>query len=172
MPSRTPFVELRGSALLEAPLRVTGEYRRPEADVLVRAVTAPHPETTTIRDGTITIERNGKARRFALSRAPELGGLQAGFGALLSGDGDALRAHFTLAAEGTRGDWRLRLAPRDAALAKTLERIVLFGHGAEVRCIETHAAKGDVQRTLLAGAAVDAAGIADAGALAALCHGD
>ena len=56
MPSRTPFVELRGSALLEAPLRVTGEYRRPEADVLVRAVAAPHPETTTIRDGTITVE--------------------------------------------------------------------------------------------------------------------
>ena len=172
VPSRTPFVELRGSALLEAPLRVTGEYRRPEADVLVRAVTAPHPETTTIRDGTITIERNDKARRFALSRAPELGGLQAGFGALLAGDEAALRQHFTLASEGTTRDWRLRLAPRDATLAKTLQRIVLHGHGAEVRCIETHPAKGDVQRTLLAGAAVDADGVADAGALAALCHGD
>lgn len=172
MPSRTPFLELRGSALLDAPLRVSGEYRRPDRDVLVREVTAPHPETTTIADGGITIERNGKARRFPLSRAPELAGLQAGFGALLGGDEASLRKHFSLASEGTRRDWRLRLAPRDAALARRLEAIVLFGHGAEVRCIETHPAEGDVQRTLLAGTAVDAAGVADAGALAALCHGD
>src|SRR5690606_31905144 len=91
VPSRTPFVELRGSPLLEAPLRVSGEYRRPAEDVLVREVTAPHPEVTTIRDGAVTVERGGKARRFALSRAPELGDLQAGFGALLAGDEAALR---------------------------------------------------------------------------------
>ncbi|HET8818477.1 MAG TPA: LolA-related protein, partial [Xanthomonadaceae bacterium] len=70
VPSRTPFLELRGSPLLEAPLRVSGEYRRPAADVLVRVVTAPYPEKTTLRDGGIEIERNGKVRRFALSRAP------------------------------------------------------------------------------------------------------
>ena len=172
VPSRTPFVELRGSALLEAPLRVTGEYRRPAVDVLVREVTAPHPETTTIRDGAITIERNGKARRFSLARAPELAGLQAGFGALLAGDAATLGAHYRLEAEGTQRDWSLRLAPRDAALAAKLEAIVLFGHGAELRCIETRPAEGDVQRTLLAGTAVDAADVADTDALAALCHGD
>lgn len=172
MPSTTPFVELRESPLLDAPLRVTGEYRRPAVDVLVRVVQAPHPEKTTLRDGTIEIERNGKVRRFALSRAPELAGLRAGFGALLGGDRATLARHFDIDADGTRRDWTLTLAPTDAALAERLRRIVLHGHGSEVRCIETQPVDGAPQRTLLAGTAVEAAGIADAGALAALCRGD
>lgn len=165
-------MELRGSPLLKAPLRVSGEYRRPAADVLVRVVHAPHPETTTLRDGAIAIERNGKVRRFALSRAPELAGLQAGFGALLGGDRKTLERQFAVDAEGTRADWILTLSPSDAALAAKLRTIVLHGQGAEVRCIETRPVEGPLQRTLLAGTAVDASGIADADTLAALCHGD
>ena len=172
VPSRTPFLELRGAPLHEAPLRVGGEYRRPAAGVLVRVVTAPYPETTTLRDGGIEIERNGKVRRFALARAPELAGLQAGFGALLSGDRDELERHFSVDVEGTRRDWAMTLAPRDGALAESLRAIVLRGHGSEVRCIETQPVDGDLQRTLLAGTAVAAADVADAGALAALCRGD
>ena len=149
-----------------------GEYRRPAAGVLVRVVTAPYPETTTLRDGGIEIERNGKVRRFALARAPELAGLQAGFGALLSGDRDELERHFSVDVEGTRRDWAMTLAPRDGALAESLRAIVLRGHGSEVRCIETQPVDGDLQRTLLAGTAVAAADVADAGALAALCRGD
>ena len=100
VPSTTPFVELRGSALLDAPLRVSGEYRRPAEDVLVRVVHAPHPESTTLRDGTIELERNGKVRLLALSRAAELAGLRAGFGALLGGDRATLERHFDVDAAG------------------------------------------------------------------------
>ena len=68
---RTRFVELRESRLLKNPLRLSGEYRRPEDDVLVREVRAPYAETTTIAAGEATIERAGKSpRTFALSRAP------------------------------------------------------------------------------------------------------
>ena len=87
LPARTSFVELRGSRLLKKPLRLEGEYRRPDADTLVREVTAPYAETTTIRAGEVEIARAGKApRRFSLARVPELAGLQSSFGALLSGD--------------------------------------------------------------------------------------
>src|SRR5262245_30218147 len=51
VPARTAFVELRGSRLLKKPLRLQGEYRRPDADTLVRQVTTPYAETTTIRAG-------------------------------------------------------------------------------------------------------------------------
>lgn len=172
VPSTTPFVELRESPLLEAPLRVSGEYRRPAVDVLVRVVQAPHPETTTLREGTIEIERNGRTRRFATSRAPELAGLQAGFGALLAGDRAAVERHFAIAAEGTRGDWVLALKPTEAALAAKLRTIVLHGQGSEVRCIETRPVEGPLQRTLLAGTAVAASKVDDPRALAALCRGD
>lgn len=173
-PSHTPFVELRDSRLLKAPLRVSGVYRRPDAATLVRQVRAPYAETTTIRAGEAVIERDGKSpRRFSLARVPELAGLQASFGALLSGDGARLRRHYDVRSEGSRGDWRLLLVPKDAALAAKVEQVVLYGRGSELRCIESiPTGDGAVQRTLLAGAAQEAAGVESAGALAALCSGD
>jgi hypothetical protein len=171
-PMRTPFVELRGSALLKAPLRLQGEYQRPDADTLVREVRSPYPETTTIRAGEVAMTRNGRTRTFSLSRAPELAGLQASFGALLSGDRALLERHYRIAADGTRQDWSLTLLPKDRQLAGKVRDIVLHGRGAELRCIETRPVKGDLQRTLLAGAARTAAPTLDAAALAALCHGE
>jgi hypothetical protein len=170
-PTRTDFVELRGSPLLKAPLRIEGEYSRPNVDTLVRAVRAPYVETTTIRNGEATIERNGKARTFSLSRAPELQGLQASFGAMLAGDRAQLERYYTIVADGTRQAWTLHLAPRDRALAAKVRDIALHGRGAELRCIETRPVKGNLQRTLLAGAARSARTATDAAALAALCTG-
>jgi hypothetical protein len=173
-PSRTPFVELRGSKLLKAPLRISGEYRHPDAATLVREVRAPYAETTTIRAGEATIERPGKSpRRVSLARYPELAGMQASFGAMLAGDVDALRRHYRLDSDGRRNAWRLVMTPLDGSVAKRVRGIVLHGRGAELRCIETEpAGGGEVQRTLLAGAARDAAAAGEAAAIAALCDGD
>ncbi|MGJ4730691.1 LolA-related protein, partial [Luteimonas sp. SDU101] len=151
LPAATSFVEVRESPMLKAPLRLSGEYRRPDAETLVREVRAPYAETTTIRDGHAVLARAGKPeRRFALSRAPELAALQTSFGALLSGDVEALRQHYTVDAQGTAAHWALRLVPRDRALAERLQGIVLHGDGGELRCIETVPAKGAAQRTLMA----------------------
>jgi hypothetical protein len=173
VPTRTAFVELRESRLLKEPLRLSGEYRRPENDVLVREVRVPYAETTTLRAGEATIERAGRApRTFSLARAPELAGVQASFGALLGGDRSALDQDYAITADGSRGRWTLRLVPRQPALARQLRDITLYGRGAELRCIETRL--GDAsgpQRTLLAGAATSAAQLTDGAALAGLCHG-
>jgi len=170
-PSSTAFVELHDSPLLRAPLRLSGEYRRPDDDTLVREVRAPYAETTTIRAGEVTIARAGKGpRTFSLARVPELAGLNASFGALLSGDRALLGQHYRIASSGARERWTLTLSPTDAVLATRVRQIVLYGRGAELRCIETQPVKGLVQRTLLAGAARDAAAVVDAAALATLCH--
>ncbi len=172
-PMRTAFVELRGSAMLKAPLRIEGEYRRPDNETLVREVRSPYAETTTLRNGEATIARAGKApRKFPLSRVPELAGLQASFGALLSGDRASLEKHYRLDALGTRQQWTLVLAPLDARMKSGVRDITLYGRGAELRCIETRPLKGDPQRTLMAGAAREAAKAATAPALAALCRAD
>jgi len=171
-PMRTTFVELRGSRLLKKPLRLEGEYRRPQDDTLVRQVTSPYAETTTIRAGEVSIARGDKPpRQFSLARAPELAGLQASFGALLAGDRVALERTYRLAADGTRARWTLTLTPREATLAARLQSVTLYGRGAELRCIETQPARGDAQRTLLAGAAEAARSVTAAGALATLCYG-
>ncbi|WP_345775646.1 LolA-related protein [Lysobacter antibioticus] len=179
VPARTDFVEVRGSALLKAPLRLSGEYRRPDATTLVREVRAPYAETTTIRTGAkpgqgeVAIVRPGKPpKRFSLARAPELVALQASFGALLGGDRALLEQHYRLVAEGTRRQWTISLIPKDASLAARVREIVLLGRDDELRCIETRPARGnEQQRTLLASAARAAAGVADASQLAALCRG-
>ena len=169
---RTAFVELRGSKMLKKPIRLQGEYRRPDEDTLVREVTAPYVESTVIRAGEVVITRKDKSpRRFSLSRAPELSGLQASFGALLAGDRAELERTYRLAPAGTRARWTMTLTPRDAALATRLQAITLYGRGAELRCIETQPARGETQRTLLAGAAEAARNVTAAGALATLCYG-
>ncbi len=170
VPASTPFVELRGSRLLRRPLRLQGEYRRPDADTLVREVTAPYAETTTIRDGEVEIARAGRApQRFSLARVSELAGLQASFGALLAGDRALLERHYRLDPQGSAQHWTLNLTPTDAALQGKLQAITLHGREAELRCIETQPVGAAAQRTLLAGAARAAAGVTDAAALAALC---
>ena len=170
-PVRTDFVELRGSPLLKAPLRLSGEYRRPDADTLVREVRSPYRETTTLRAGEATIARDGKApRTFSLSRVPELAGLQSSFGALLAGDRVGIERSYAVTAAGSRERWTLTLAPKDKALATRVRDIVLYGQGAELRCIETRPAKGDLQRTLLASAALAAKPGSDAKTLEALCR--
>lgn len=172
LPASTPFLELRGSKLLKEPLRVSGRYLRPDANTLVRDVSAPYQETTTLRDGEVRITRKGQStRRFPLARAPELAALQASFGALLSGDRVQLQRHYTLAASGKTTHWRLVLTPKDAAMTASMREIVLHGRGAELRCIETMFSKGEPQRTLLAGAVADAGNRVEAQALADLCHG-
>ena len=171
-PARTSFVELRGSPLLKRPLRLQGEYRRPDDATLVREVTSPYAETTTIRAGEVEIARAGRTpRRFSLARVPELAGLQASFGALLAGDRKLLEQHYRLASEGSRQRWTLTLTPRDGTLQQQLQAVTLYGRGAELRCIETQPTHGAAQRTLLAGAARAADGATSAGALATLCYG-
>jgi len=172
LPASTPFLELRGSRMLKAPLRISGHYRRPDAKTMVRDVSAPYQETTTIRDGEARVVRAGQAtRRFALSRAPELAALQSSFGALLSGDRAQIERYYRIAGSGQTGSWQLVLTPKDAAVAAKTREIVLYGRGAELRCIETRLAAGEPQRTLLAGAAANAGTKLDATALTALCHG-
>ncbi len=171
VPSQTGFVELRGSALLKEPLRVEGQYRRPDANTLVRDVRAPYAETTTIAGNQVTIARSGKPPRvFSLQRVPELADLQASFGAMLSGDVAALEQRYRLQPSGTAQHWQLVLTPKAEALERRVRSVTLLGQGRELRCIETQPSKGDVQRTLLGGAATTAAGLRQADALAALCH--
>lgn len=149
-PVSTPFVELRGSATLKQPLQLSGTYRRPDANTLVREVRAPYAETTTIRNGEATIAREGRAsRRFSLARVPELAALQGGFGALLSGDRAAIQSQYTLEAVGAPGSWMLVMRPRDPRAASRLESIVLRGRDGELHCIESRPVQGDPQPTLL-----------------------
>ncbi len=169
---RTSFVEVRSSRLLKNPLRLYGEYRRPDDKTMIREVRAPYGEITTIRGDQATIARTGKSpRTFSMSRAPQLAGMQASFGALLGGDERAITRDFTVATTGTRAQWRMQMIPRQVALKQSVRDITLYGRGSELRCIETRATRGDdVQRTLLASAARSVDATTTLEKLTALCQ--
>lgn len=171
-PMRTSFVEVRSSRLLKNPLRLSGEYRRPDDQTLVREVRAPYVETTTLRGDQASIARGGKpARTFSLSRAPQLAGMQAGFAALLRGDAAGIGRDFSLATQGTRAQWQMQMTPKQAALRQYVRDITLYGRGSELRCIETRTTRGDeVQRTLLASAARSVTAATTAAQLVSLCQ--
>ena len=171
VPSATAFVELHESALLKKPLQLSGEYRRPDSDSLVREVSKPYHELTLIRGDQATLQRDGKPdRHFQLSRAPELAGLQASFNALLSGDAQALQQHYRLHAEGQASAWVLVLQPLDPAMAKRVSELRLHGGADALRCIETVPTRGEPQRSLLGTAAEAAGDQLDAQALERLCR--
>ena len=174
-PMQTNFVETRSSKLLKSPLRIYGQYARPDDTTLVRAVRAPYEETTTIRGTQATITRAGHgARTFSLTRVPELASMKSSFGALLSGDQSRLQQDFALSTTGTREHWRMVMTPKSAVVAKQLKAITLYGRGAELRCIETQPANAaqPLQRTLLASAATAVNASTPDSALETLCRGD
>src|SRR3546814_17398463 len=65
----------------------------------------------------------------------------------------------------------MTLTPKAEPLAEKLRDIALYGRGIELRCIETRPTEGDIQRTLLAGAARTAHEINSVDGLVALCRG-
>lgn len=173
-PSQTPFVEVRQSPMLKQALQVSGVYRRPDAASLVRQVQQPYRETSTIADGKVRVQREGRADRvFALSRAPELASLQGSFAALLGGDLATLEQSFALHSSGNQTQWQLQLTPRAPAVAARLRQMVLHGSGSDLRCIETQPTQGQVQRTLVGGTAQAALAqaVEDGPGLQALCQG-
>lgn len=179
-PAETPFVELRGSALLKQPQRLQGRLQQPDADTLVREVLTPFHERTTIRAENVLIERydNGsdipRTRKFSLRRAPELEGLLSSFTALLRGDRGLLETNYAVqldnGAQFNGENWRLQLTPRDPRLLRHVSRITLRGHGNALECMQMEQPNGQRTLTLLGMAAVAAAKVSDAAALDALCE--
>jgi hypothetical protein len=175
-PAQTPFVELRGSALLKQPQRLQGRLQQPDADTLVREVMTPFHERTTIRAENVLIERydNGsnkpRTRKFSLRRAPELEGLLSSFTALLRGDRALLEKNYAVQMD-NGASWKLQLTPRDPRLLKRVSGITLRGRGNALECMQLNQPDGQRTLTLLGMTAVAAAKVGDATALGALCDG-
>ncbi len=159
-PDTTTFVEVRYSALVAVPLVASGVLEHREDGALVRRVTKPYRETTVLRGENVLLEREGsRPRSFSLDRAPELRGMLASFGALLTGDRAMLDRYFSTTIGGSDAGWRIELKPVDAALRKRLTLVRVDGVQDLARCFTLTEPDGD--------ASVMALGVADRAALPA-----
>ena len=152
---------MRYSALLSEPLVASGNLEHRADGALVRRVTDPYRETTTLYGENVLVERDGsKPRRFSLDRAPELRGMLASFGALIKGDRALLDRHFRLAVGGSDDAWTLELEPRDPKLARRLATIRVDGEHDRARCFTLTEPDGD--GSVMAVGARDRADLPDA----------
>jgi len=172
-PASTPFAEARFMKVLDQPLVVTGQLAWLGGDRLERKVERPNRETSTITDGEVTQQREGREpRHFSLKRAPQLQILLDSFVALLSGDAKRLEQAFVIQHSGDDARrWTLTLIPRDAKLVRTVSRIEIDGHDNEPRCMRMQEADGDVAVDLLGDLATKMPAAPTREALAALCQG-
>ena len=172
-PARTPFAEARFMKMLDKPLVVTGQLAWLGGDKLERTVEHPAREVSTIGDGEVTQQREGRSSRsFSLKRAPQLQLLLDSFVALLGGDASRLEQAFTVQHSADGADhWTLTLTPRDAKLAQTVSRIDIDGSGNEPHCMRMQEADGDVAIDLLGDYAAKMPAAPTREALAALCQG-
>ena len=149
-PSSTPFAEARFMRVLDQPLIVSGELSWLGGDTLRRRVDAPRKETSTIANGEVTLEREGKSpRTFSLQRAPQLKVLLDSFVALLGGDASRLGDAFVVDLKRQGTQWTITLTPGDAKVARQIGRIVVNGAGNEPRCMHMEESDGDVAIDLL-----------------------
>jgi hypothetical protein len=140
------FEETKRMALLNGPLvrKGTLDYVRP--DHLTMRVETPYYEKLDIAGDALTIERRSGVTRVALASQPQLAAWVESLRATLAGDRAALTTHFDVKVEGTVGDWRLQLVPRDPALAGVVAHVSISGRGAEVLRFEIDEVKGDTSR--------------------------
>lgn len=141
--SDATYVETRSSALLSKPVVSSGTlvYRRP--DVVEKNMAKPHEERIRIEGGNLTVTRNGKTRRIALSSEPALGAFAASLRGVLSGDAAMLGEHYRLAVTGTEQDWKLEMTPVEDEITRYVVRIIASGSAGRVAQIEVQEASGD-----------------------------
>jgi hypothetical protein len=173
LPATTGYTEVRFVQMLDAPLKLHGDLTYTSANELGKRVVSPYAETTTIANGQVEIARTGKpARRFSLKRAPALAGFLESFSATLDGDAKRLERSYVLSSNGNDQRWQLQLVPRDAALSKHVERVVISGQDTTPLCFEVEEAGGDSSVLLvdkLADAPLD--GVPQRAQLQQLCQG-
>jgi outer membrane lipoprotein-sorting protein len=146
--SEVRFTETRTSAMLKAPLVVSGRlvYRRP--DRLEKHVERPFAETTIIERSRVTVTRADTSRTSAVpAGAPQA--LVESLRATLAGDLAALERHFNVHVAGETREWTLTLVPRDAELSRTVSRVEISGSASALRRIDVLEASGDRTQTLL-----------------------
>jgi len=136
--------------LLREPLVLHGELEYGGHDRLGKRVEAPFREITTIGNGVVRVEREGRAaREISLDRVPALAALLGGFSALLGGDAATLASRYVLGVKLGADTWTLTLRPRDAELARHLREIVVDGRDREPACFALEETSGDASVLLL-----------------------
>lgn len=144
---RVTFTEVHEMAMLERPLRSSGELLYEAPDHLEKRTLEPRPETLVLEHGVLTAHRGHRAHVLRLRDYPQLVPFVESIRATLAGDRAALEHYFQVQFSGDLGHWTLELVPVDATVARTVRDIRIAGERAAIRSVEIRQSDGD--RSLL-----------------------
>ena len=144
---RVTFTEVHEMAMLERPLRSSGELLYEAPDHLEKRTLEPRPESLVLEHGVLTARRGHRTHVLRLRDYPQVVPFVESIRATLAGDRAALEHYFHVRFSGDLGHWTLELAPIDATVARTVRDIRIAGERGAIRSVEIRQSDGD--RSLL-----------------------
>lgn len=139
------FVEVKRLRLLSQPLTLRGTLTYKAPDTLIKHTTAPNAEIMIVRGDRISIEvpaRHSK-REFTLHDSSVLWAFVESIRATLRGDRATLTRFYETALSGERGNWKLRLTPREAKMRNVIRVIEIGGKDNRLVAIDIQETGGD-----------------------------
>jgi len=137
------FVEEKYIALLDKPVRSSGELLYDAPDHLEQRTLTPKRETLVLDNSVVTAERGRRRYVLDLRQYPQIVPFIESIRATLAGDRAALERVFRLTFSGTFDSWTLTLLPLDEKLAHTLKQIDIEGTQAAIHKVQILEADGD-----------------------------
>jgi len=134
--SRATFVEHKYIAMLDAPVKSSGELLFTAPDRLERRTLKPREESVVLQGDTLTLTRGARQTVLQLQEYPAIAALTESVRSTLAGDRVALERHYQLTLSGNEARWSLLLVPREARLRGWVLEIRIDGERSEVRTVE------------------------------------
>jgi len=143
------FVETKSIAMLDKPLKSSGELFYIAPDHLEKRTLKPKPESMTVDGDTLLIERGHQKHQLQLQDYPELATFIDSVRGTLAGERRALERNYRLSLDGKAEHWTLQLLPVNKKMQAVVKRIRISGVENTVRSIEITQTDGDSSLMLI-----------------------
>ncbi len=141
------FAEEKHIAMLDKPVKSSGEWLYDAPDRLEQRTLSPKRETLVLSNGVVTVDRGNRHYTLDLRQYPQVVPFIESIRATLAGDRAALERVFHLSFEGSFDMWTLTLVPLDAKLSRNIKQIAIQGTQDAIHQVEI--LQGDGDRSVL-----------------------
>ena len=142
------FTEVQELAILDRPLRSSGELLYDAPDRLEKRTLEPRPEDLVLEHGMLSVERDHHRHSVSLRDFPQAVPYVESLRATLAGDRTAMARYFTVQFSGTLGSWTLALTPADA---RSVQHILITGERDRIRTVQIRQSDGDTSTLTIGG---------------------
>jgi hypothetical protein len=137
------YVEKDYFAVLDRPVKSSGELVYDAPDRLEKRTLKPKPQSLVLQGDDLTVRRGRRTYHLQLSAYPQVAPLVAAVRDTLAGNEAALERVFKVDFKGAADGWTLRLAPLDEEVARKVSGVEIAGAGDEIRSVTISQVDGD-----------------------------